>query len=139
MELLLNFLWLFLMLPAYWVWRHEEPVLQAVRPRHSWRGLLLLSCILMLLFPVVSATDDLHAMRRDMEESSSGKWTESGGKSHRGRPSHADQLLAQWSPTVLSPAADHVCGLVVIDVNCLTDAVWLAIRAGRAPPYSCLG
>jgi hypothetical protein len=139
MESILNLLWLLLMLPAYWVWRHRKPVPQAARPHYSWRDLLLLSCILMLLFPVVSATDDLHAMRRDMEESSSGKWTESGGKSHRGRPDSADQTLAQGSPAVLSPAADHVCGLVLIDINCLTETVWLAIRAGRAPPYSCLG
>ena len=32
-----------------------------------------LGCALVLLFPVISATDDLHAMRAEMEESSPGK------------------------------------------------------------------
>ena len=32
-----------------------------------------LGCAVVLLFPVISATDDLHAMRAEMEESSPGK------------------------------------------------------------------
>jgi len=32
-----------------------------------------LGCALVLLFPVISATDDMHAMRAEMEESSPGK------------------------------------------------------------------
>lgn len=32
-----------------------------------------LGCALVLLFPVISASDDLHAMRAEMEESSPGK------------------------------------------------------------------
>ena len=68
MELLLNILWLMLALPATWLWLRD--------PAHSdnsgglirVRPLLLLVCVLALLFPVVSATDDLHAMRSEMEE-----------------------------------------------------------------------
>jgi hypothetical protein len=36
-------------------------------------AIVLLGCVLVLLFPVVSASDDLHAMRPDIEESSPGK------------------------------------------------------------------
>jgi len=66
MELLLNLAWLLLAMPAYWLWRRtdQQPA------RSSLQCLLTLGCALVLLFPVVSATDDLHAMRPEMEESS---------------------------------------------------------------------
>ncbi len=34
---------------------------------------LLFACVLLLLFPVVSATDDLHALRQEIEESGPSK------------------------------------------------------------------
>lgn len=72
MELLLNLVWLLLALPAYWLWRHAR------HPRElgkfsSLQCLLSLACVLVILFPVVSATDDLHAMRAEIEESPASK------------------------------------------------------------------
>jgi len=64
MELLLNLLWLLLVMPAFWVWRRQD------RSLASLRCLLVLACGVVLLFPVVSATDDLQAMRPEMVESS---------------------------------------------------------------------
>lgn len=68
MELLLNILWLGLAVPAIWLWLRDP----ARSGNSAWRilvrPLLLLACVLALLFPVVSATDDLHAMRSEMEE-----------------------------------------------------------------------
>ena len=64
MELLLNLLWLLLVVPAFWVWRRQD------RSLGSLRCLLVLACGMVLLFPVVSATDDLQAMRPEMVESS---------------------------------------------------------------------
>jgi len=72
MELLLNILWLLLVLPAFWVWHDFVSGKQAGRIRAA-SSVVLLGCVLALLFPVVSATDDLHAMRSEMEESSPGK------------------------------------------------------------------
>jgi hypothetical protein len=74
MELLLNLAWLLLALPAYWLWRGARSVPQG-RRFHSLQCLLALACMLFILFPVVSATDDLHAMRAEMEESPAGKRT----------------------------------------------------------------
>jgi hypothetical protein len=74
MELLLNLAWLLLALPAYWLWRGARSVPPG-RKFHSLQCLLALACILFILFPVVSATDDLHAMRAEMEESPAGKRT----------------------------------------------------------------
>ena len=70
MELLLNLAWLLLALPAYWLWRDSRTTARRFRPSHS---LLALGCMLIVLFPVVSATDDLRAMRPEIEESSNSK------------------------------------------------------------------
>jgi len=67
MELLLNLAWLLLALPAYWLWR------RGTRRFSSLQCLLALGCMLVLLFPVISASDDLHAMRSEMEDSSVSK------------------------------------------------------------------
>ena len=73
MELLLNLLWLTLALPAIWMWRHESVCTKNCRRFDRIRPFVLFGCVLMLLFPVVAATDDLHAVRQEMEESSSSK------------------------------------------------------------------
>lgn len=72
MELLLNLAWLLLAIPAYWVWRQATPANRKTGTT-SLQCLLALGCALVLLFPVISATDDLHAMRAEMEESPASK------------------------------------------------------------------
>jgi hypothetical protein len=74
MELLLNLAWLLLALPAYWLWRASRTT-HASGTFGSLQCLLALGCLLVVLFPVVSATDDLRAMRAEMEESPSSKRT----------------------------------------------------------------
>jgi len=66
MELLLNLAWLLLAVPAFWVWRGRA----LSRRTSSRQALLTLGCLLTILFPVISASDDLRAMRTEMEESS---------------------------------------------------------------------
>jgi hypothetical protein len=72
MELLLNLAWLLLALPAFWLWRGARSVPRG-RKFSALQCLLALGCMLVVLFPVVSATDDLHAMRNEIEESPSSK------------------------------------------------------------------
>jgi hypothetical protein len=69
MEQLLNLLWLMLVLPAFFVWRFQLSRLRSSRTRHSSRSFVLLGCLLVLLFPVVSASDDLHPISAEVEES----------------------------------------------------------------------
>ena len=71
MELLLNLAWLLLALPAYWLWRGRRIV--RIGRRSSLQCLLSLTCVLVILFPVISATDDLHVMRAELEESPTSK------------------------------------------------------------------
>jgi len=74
MELLLNLFWLLLAMPAYWLWRYSRTAPQR-RKFNALQCFLALGCLLVILFPVVSASDDLRAMRAEMEESSSKKST----------------------------------------------------------------
>src|ERR1700692_1875367 len=72
MELLLNLAWVLLAVPAYWLWRCDT----GARPARRVSGpqcLLALGCALVLLFPVISATDDLHVMRAEMEDAAVSK------------------------------------------------------------------
>jgi hypothetical protein len=73
MELLLNLLWLMLALPAILIWRHDPTSARALGRFARSRSFVLLSCLLALLFPIVSATDDLHPIRTEIEESGPSK------------------------------------------------------------------
>ncbi|MGA7575355.1 MAG: hypothetical protein WCA97_15320 [Terriglobales bacterium] len=75
MELFLNLCWLSLLLPAWLLWRRRHGSGKAVTSTGKRAPLVFLcalGCALILLFPVISATDDLHAMRPEMEESERG-------------------------------------------------------------------
>ena len=73
MELLLNVLWLMLALPAVLVWRRQSAAARSSGKPSHFRWFVLLGCLMALLFPVVSATDDLHPIRAEIEESSPSK------------------------------------------------------------------
>jgi hypothetical protein len=139
MELLLNLFWLTLAVPAVWMWRHESACNKGRRRFDRIRPFLLLACVLMLLFPVVSATDDLHAVRQDMEESPSKRMLKQGGgdKSFAGlnRPGALPALIL---PVSLSPS-DEVCGRVFPLSAVLPQPARSKERASRAPPFSSLG
>lgn len=140
MELLLNLAWLLMALPAYWLWRRDAAA-RAARRVSPWQCLLALGCILVLLFPVISASDDLHAMRSEMEESATTK---------RSVRSAAADKVSVWMNRVQSlPAAVGAANrFYVPDVRPLEAAQDKAklpcqpavlLRAGRAPPVSLLG
>jgi len=60
METLLNLIWLAVAVAAIWLWRFRWTV-PGNSPRHS-KGMeaVAMVCLLALLFPVISLTDDLH-------------------------------------------------------------------------------
>jgi hypothetical protein len=138
MELLLNLLWLLLVLPAYWLWRKRTGMQQ--RGFSSGQLLLALGCLLVLLFPVISASDDLHAMRAEMEESAISKRTvraavcdRHAGWVNRLQPPPA--LMAGASPLTVPEAARYEI--------CFPSSLPQLTRprvsyAGRAPPLSVL-
>lgn len=60
MEATLNLLWLVIALAAVWLWRFRWSVSRQDR-KHSLKiEAVAMVCVLALLFPVISLTDDLH-------------------------------------------------------------------------------
>ena len=132
MELLLNLLWLLLVMPAFWLWRYSRtaPERRSASPLHC---LLALGCLLVILFPVISATDDLHAMRAEMEESPTTKRSVGHSSGDKSSPSNS----------LLQPAL-----IVTLRVPFAPESAWYqappaltsivgspaVLRASRAPP-----
>ena len=134
MELLLNLAWLLLALPAFWLWRGARSV-----PRGSKfspvQCVLALGCMLVILFPVVSATDDLRAMRSEMEESSANK---------RAIRQGSQDKTSIWKCHSQPALAAAATSLIV------SDRIWQPLpslglfappspairRSGRSPPFS---
>ena len=137
MELLLNLTWLLLALPAYLLWRGCRST-RAGRRFTAVQCLLALGCLLVILFPVVSATDDLRAMRAELEESPVSKRSigQSSGERSSASKSQAQPALAvnMYSPVFLEQGWQVVAAVLIT-----TPASPAFIRSGRAPPQILLG
>jgi hypothetical protein len=133
MELLLNLVWFAgsLMALSSFVQRRRESVWTARVPHH--KALLAIACALVLLFPVVSASDDLHPTQAVLEDASK-----------RIHQISADlQDVPARVPMGMLPALIAACLLTLLLVlqwrNRSTDAICLATRPrtpgdGRSPP-----
>jgi hypothetical protein len=138
MELLLNLAWVLLALPAYWVWRRDAGLRPPCR-LSSLQCLLALGCALVLLFPVISASDDLHAMRAEMEESATSKRAVRQAGSEK---SSVGANRLQGPPALVASAVWVVASevrLLKVSVACgLLPTMPGVVYAGRAPPRSLL-
>jgi hypothetical protein len=139
MELLLNLAWLLLALPAYWLWRRSAGT-RAQRKSSSLECLLALACALVLLFPVISATDDLHAMRAEMEDAAVSKRAlcqaagdKASGWVNRGQGTPLILAGAEWLPALevrlFHNFEDYLSPLSSPSI----------LNPGRAPPVFLLG
>lgn len=133
MEVLLNIVWLALcnLALCYWLrrWQHgNERRSMAVQ-------LATLACVLVLLFPVISATDDLYASQVPFETTNTQKSsrTASSGKSSFHQLNHHTPHSAL--PDTFSLSA-HVCLGVVADCDALAfcPALIAGPQQDRAPP-----
>ena len=130
-ELLLNLCWLALLLPAFLLWQRRNP-----SDRSTRRSLLFactLACLLVLLFPFISASDDLHAGAQVIEES---KRTLRG--SH-GAGTLSVQALASFSSSAMPPASAFPLLLeragTVLEFSPHSSGTFAAVLwIGRAPP-----
>jgi|SRR5271169_5046584 len=139
MELLLNLAWMLLALPAYWLWRRDVGA-RTARGVNALQCVLALGCVLVLLFPVISASDDLHAMRAEMEDSSISKRTVRQAATDKSSTGvHRLQGFLATAASVASLDAPEV-GLLEVSVTCLSPLARPCIfHGGRAPPFSLLG
>ncbi len=70
MELLLNLIWLALAVGALLAFARDRNSFVRTLPVLERRSLIALACVVVLLFPVVSASDDLHPTQAVMEDAS---------------------------------------------------------------------
>jgi hypothetical protein len=138
MELLLNLAWMLLFLPACWLWRRCAGA-RAARRLTALQCSLALACAVVLLFPVISATDDLHAMRAEMEESATNKRAVRQAASEK---SNAGMNRLQGPPALLAGAvlwfAPAVGRFQVAVSRVPYNRQPSQLPTGRAPPSSLL-
>jgi hypothetical protein len=99
--------------------------------------LLALACVLVLLFPVISATDDLHAMRAEMEDSATSKRAvrQAGGEKNS---AWVNRLQAPPAAVASSgwQALPEVGRYEFVVPSVMPLARQSVLHAGRAPPFS---
>jgi hypothetical protein len=138
MELFLNLCWLSLLLPACLLWRREMLTNGSGRPGKSPVAPLVFVCVvgcaLVLLFPVISASDDLHAMRSEMEESERAFRQASHGAVTPHAPAHFSQLVLPSSSFATPDFARS--GTVLAFLPPISGIFLAPAVAGRAPPLN---
>src|SRR5208282_5975395 len=134
MELFLNLCWLSLLLPAYLLWRQRFcSTRPECRATHPLIFLCVLGCVLVLLFPVISASDDLHAMRAEMEESSPSKRGVCQSAGEKACVSHTQwQNVRAAVPTIASLGLTGETWHESLIVSLALPVAPSALRAGRA-------
>jgi hypothetical protein len=130
MELFLNLCWLSLLLPGYLLWRQRTSSDRPAAPPLVF--LCALGCALILLFPVISATDDLHAMRPEMEESERALRDANRCACTLHALTHSSQPVLPSSAS-LTPAFEQIGTLLPFMPQALRTFSAPA-PAGRAPP-----
>jgi len=139
MELVLNLFWLSLLLPAYVLWRQWTSSNGSVSPaRKSVTPPLVFACVigcaLVLLFPVISASDDLHAMRPEVEESEKAfRHTGHCAPATHAVAHHSQQLLVTNSVSARPDLAQ--IGTVANSLLQTHPSFFVPAPAGRAPPF----
>jgi hypothetical protein len=137
MELLLNLFWITLALPAIWLWCHKPARTQDSGPFEHLRVFVLLSCLLMLLFPVISATDDMRAMGQVLEESAPTERVVkqfAGGERSHSRLSGDGTLPVQLKYALTLFPNEEICGQVSVNPTLLPEQALLGGLTCRAPP-----
>jgi len=133
MELLLNLVWVALAVGLFLIfWRCGGPAARPGVPRYL--SLIALAGVLLLLFPVISASDDLHPTQALAEEATR-------RVSHLGSP--VNFLAGSSAPAILPPL---LLGLILALMSsqqatslrsklCVLDG-YRIIRDVRGPPFS---
>ncbi len=135
MELSLNLFWLLLVVVSMVVWqRHGLLLRRPRRARGSRHGLIALGCVLVLLFPVISITDDLHAEQAILEDSNPSK--RAVRHSAGNHPSSSLGKIAHATlPGILpAPVSEGIWILVLPSKARLASSASAVLCAGRAPP-----
>lgn len=132
MELFLNTLWLALALLGFGLCVRQRRLALKIGRREITRSLLALGCALVLFFPIISLTDDLHFTPQMMEESASRKQIRDGANAKAASSHHAPPFTLAAAP-LLGEA--HAMPAQLAPALCLLPATGqVASAPGRAPP-----
>jgi hypothetical protein len=134
MEIALNILWLSLLLPALWVYRWRRPDCSNQVRFSRLEPILILACVLVLLFPVISATDDLHAMRFEMEEPGPQRWVKQLDVEQSCSVFRSGNTLIRLASSLCGQRHETVCGRVYLAPLPFAGEVTVSEFASRAPP-----
>jgi hypothetical protein len=134
MELLLNLFWLTVALLTVGLWWRDARTAESQRRGRQLSQLVVLSCGLVLLFPVVSVTDDLHPLRPEMEESNRSKRI-------KGTADNSSQHAGVFGPVPAQVVAcfsfaprNRTCGQVLTQLTPVPKSADVCAGACRAPP-----
>jgi hypothetical protein len=140
MELALNLLWLCvaivgIVLQFIVLSRSAVP---CDRPSNTWRKIIAMGCTLVILFFVISMTDDLHDQEIVIEESKSSRMVSGTGASSPPSPSRMVPVvfLPSFSAAGLTTALPAARRLVEPQVLSFVATIVCARLCGRAPPSS---
>jgi hypothetical protein len=113
MEVLLNILWLALCSLAVWYWLRRWQ--RGSQRRSMAVQLSTLACILVLLFPVISASDDLYAIQVPFETSGTQKSSRASLSGKFSSPQLNHHARSAALPGTFSPSADVCVGAISAD------------------------
>ncbi len=133
MELLLNAIWLLLATAAFGFWLHRKR--SGVRAHAGLHGLLVVGCVVILLFPVISMTDDLHYQQFAIEDASGSYKKIIKPADVKKCPLHSADLHVT---ALLSSATNllwQALGLVASQPATVPSGLPAPRRSGRAPPF----
>jgi hypothetical protein len=135
MELLLNLVWIGLVIGSFLTLLRRP---RQLRPRRTdWQRVLALACVLLLLFPVISASDDLHPSQALLEEATR----------------RAPRLVSPVHPSTGASAAPMLPALMLLGLllalcklepRVLPKSPLCSLAGhslppkGRAPPFRCM-
>src|ERR1700730_11809642 len=105
------------------------------QPRsRSLQAAVALSWLLFLRFPIISATDDLNAMRQVFEESSPGKRTLNRAGDHSFAAGGSNPPPAELNSILQGLPCNRTCGCIVIPEPEAPRTACATVSPGRAPP-----
>ena len=140
MELALNLLWLCVAIVGIVVQfiMLSRAAASADQPPGHWRKTIAMGCTLVILFFVISMTDDLHQQEIVLEDSKSSRILTGAGGSLQHSPVRMVPVvfLLTFAAASLIPALPALRRPVEPAVLSLTSAIVCAPLPGRAPPAS---
>jgi hypothetical protein len=134
MELILNLFWLTVALLTVGLWWRDTRAAGSQRSARRLSHLVVLSCGLILLFPVVSVTDDLHPLRPEMEESNRSKKIKGIADDSSYHAGVFGPLPALVDACFSFAPRSRICGQVLAQLTPVPKSPDLCAGASRAPP-----